>query len=63
MAFYIVECIAMSNGVINTLCFMSVRNHCKRLNNAVKFPPRLATFTAAKSVDGGEARTSSLRVM
>ncbi|XP_070781871.1 prokineticin receptor 1-like [Enoplosus armatus] len=62
VAFYIIECIAMSNGVINTLCFMSVRNNNKRLKKAGKFPLRLVTFVAAKSVDEGEARTSSLRV-
>ncbi|KAM3623118.1 uncharacterized protein V6R79_007232 [Siganus canaliculatus] len=61
VAFYIIECIAMSNGVINTLCFMSVRNN-KRLKKAHKFPLRLVTFVAAKSVDEAEARTSSLRV-
>lgn len=63
VAFYIIECIAMSNGVINTLCFMSVR-HNKRLRNAGKFPLqfKLATFVAARSVDDGDARTSSLRV-
>lgn len=62
VAFYIIECIAMSNGVINTLCFMSVRNNNKRLKKAGKFPLRLVTFVAAKSVDEGEARTSSLRI-
>lgn len=62
VAFYIIECIAMSNGVINTLCFMSVRNNNKRLKKAGKFPLRLVTFVAAKSVDEGEARTSSLRM-
>lgn len=62
VAFYIIECIAMSNGVINTLCFMSVRNNHKRLKKTGKFPLKLATFVAAKSADEGEARTSSLRV-
>ncbi|XP_050926930.1 prokineticin receptor 1a [Lates calcarifer] len=62
VAFYIIECIAMSNGVINTLCFVSVQNNTKRLKKAGKFPLRLVTFVAAKSVDEGEARTSSLRV-
>ncbi|XP_074552468.1 prokineticin receptor 1a [Halichoeres trimaculatus] len=61
VAFYIIECIAMSNGVINTLCFMSVR-HNKRLRKAGKFPLKLATFVATRSVENGEARTSSLRV-
>uniref|UniRef100_A0A3B4XBG6 G-protein coupled receptors family 1 profile domain-containing protein n=1 Tax=Seriola lalandi dorsalis TaxID=1841481 RepID=A0A3B4XBG6_SERLL len=62
VAFYIIECIAMSNGVINTLSFVSVQNNTKRLKKAGKFPLRLVTFVAAKSVDEGEARTSSLRV-
>lgn len=62
VAFYIIECIAMSNGVINTLCFMSVRNNHKRLKKTSKYPLRLVTFLAAKAVDEGEARTSSLRV-
>ncbi|XP_022616420.1 prokineticin receptor 1-like [Seriola dumerili] len=62
VAFYIIECIAMSNGVINTLSFVSVQNNTKRLKKAGKFPPRLVTFVAAKLVDEGEARTSSLRV-
>uniref|UniRef100_UPI0037E814C1 prokineticin receptor 1a n=1 Tax=Semicossyphus pulcher TaxID=241346 RepID=UPI0037E814C1 len=61
VAFYIIECIAMSNGVINTLCFMSVRNN-KRLKKAGKFPLKLVTFVAPKSAYEGEARTSSLRV-
>lgn len=62
VAFYIIECIAMSNGVINTLCFVSVQNNTKRLKHAGKFPLRLVTFVAAKSADEVEARTSSLRV-
>ncbi|XP_070711729.1 prokineticin receptor 1a [Pempheris klunzingeri] len=62
VAFYIIECIAMSNGVINTLCFMSVRSNNKRLKKAARFQLRLVTFVATKSMDDGEARTSSLRV-
>lgn len=61
VAFYIIECIAMSNGVINTLCFVSVRNNTKYLKKVGKFPLTLVTFVAAKSMDEGEARTSSLR--
>nr|XP_019968531.1 PREDICTED: prokineticin receptor 1-like [Paralichthys olivaceus] len=60
VAFYIIECIAMSNGMINTLCFVSVRNNTKRLRKAGKFPLRLLTYVATKSVDEGEARTTSL---
>uniref|UniRef100_A0A3Q1ANX3 G-protein coupled receptors family 1 profile domain-containing protein n=1 Tax=Amphiprion ocellaris TaxID=80972 RepID=A0A3Q1ANX3_AMPOC len=63
VAFYIIECITMSNGVINTLSFVSIRSNTRRLKKAGKFPPRLVTFVAAtKSADKGEARTSSLRV-
>ncbi|XP_041642148.1 prokineticin receptor 1a [Cheilinus undulatus] len=62
VAFYIIECIAMSNGVINTLCFMSVRNTNKKLKRAAKFPLKLVTLVTSKSMYEGEARTSSLRV-
>lgn len=62
VAFYVIECIAMSNGVINTLCFMSVRNTRGRPRRAAKFPLQLATFEAARSTQEGEARTSSLRM-
>uniref|UniRef100_A0A672LRD0 Prokineticin receptor 1a n=1 Tax=Sinocyclocheilus grahami TaxID=75366 RepID=A0A672LRD0_SINGR len=36
VVFYIIECIAMSNGVINTLCFVSVRNNVTKFLRAVK---------------------------
>ncbi|XP_071383377.1 prokineticin receptor 1a [Centroberyx affinis] len=64
VAFYIIECIAMSNGVINTLCFVSVRNNTKCLRTVRRFPLRSVTFVASKlkTVDEGEARTSSVRV-
>ncbi|XP_003456559.1 prokineticin receptor 1a [Oreochromis niloticus] len=62
VAFYIIECIAMSNGIINTLCFVSVRNSRKQLNKSVKFPLRLVSFVATKWLDEAELRTSSLRV-
>ncbi|XP_071755981.2 prokineticin receptor 1a [Centroberyx gerrardi] len=64
VAFYIIECIAMSNGVINTLCFVSVRNNTKCLRTVSRFPLRSVTFVASKmkTVDEGEARTSSVRV-
>ncbi|XP_060923295.1 prokineticin receptor 1a [Limanda limanda] len=61
VAFYIIECIAMSNGVINTFCFLSVRNNTKRLRRAGRFPLRLVTSVSARAVEEGDARTSSLR--
>ncbi|KAM9857058.1 prokineticin receptor 1a [Aulostomus maculatus] len=63
VAFYIIECIAMSNGIINTLCFVSVGNNTKYLKQAGHFPLTLMTLMAAKLTDEGEVRTSSLRVM
>nr|XP_057936937.1 prokineticin receptor 1a [Doryrhamphus excisus]XP_057936946.1 prokineticin receptor 1a [Doryrhamphus excisus] len=60
VAFYIIECVAMSNGVINTLCFVSVRRRAQRPKRPTRF--RLVSFVARKSTDGAEARTSSLRV-
>lgn len=61
VVFYIVECMVMSNGIINTLCFVSVRNNAKHLKKAGRFPLKLMTLVAAKS-DEGEAQTLSLRV-
>ncbi|XP_057699397.1 prokineticin receptor 1a [Corythoichthys intestinalis] len=62
VVFYIMECVAMSNGVINTLCFVSVR-HKARKNAKSKqcIPAPLVLFVSNKSICD-EARTSSLRV-
>ncbi|KAK5616454.1 Prokineticin receptor 1 [Crenichthys baileyi] len=62
VAFYIIECIAMSNGVINTLCFVSVQNNRKHLKMANKFPLKLVTVITTRSLDEREVHTSSLRV-
>ncbi|KAK2896323.1 hypothetical protein Q8A67_010811 [Cirrhinus molitorella] len=51
VAFYIIECIAMSNSMINTFCFVSVKN------NTVKYFKRIvllrwkSTYTSRKSTD------------
>ncbi|TSK18016.1 Prokineticin receptor 2 [Bagarius yarrelli] len=67
VAFYIIECIAMSNGVINTLCFVSVRNNAtKWLKKArcVRWHSvsRNATIAGVKVAVEGDMRTSSLKV-
>uniref|UniRef100_A0AAY4DIJ7 G-protein coupled receptors family 1 profile domain-containing protein n=1 Tax=Denticeps clupeoides TaxID=299321 RepID=A0AAY4DIJ7_9TELE len=60
VAFYIIECIAMSNSMINTFCFVSVKN------NTVKYFKRIvllrwkSTYTSRKNVDETELRTISL---
>ncbi|MEQ2284546.1 hypothetical protein AMECASPLE_022806 [Ameca splendens] len=62
VAFYIIECIAMSNGIINTLCFIRVQNNRKHLKMANKFPLKLVTVITTRALDEREAHTSSLRV-
>ncbi|XP_053444514.1 prokineticin receptor 1 [Nycticebus coucang] len=48
-AFYVVECIAMSNSVINTVCFVSVKN------NTVKYFRRLVLLHWKASYNGGKS--------
>ncbi|CDQ81875.1 unnamed protein product [Oncorhynchus mykiss] len=60
VAFYIIECIAMSNSMINTFCFVSVKN------NTVKYLKRIvllrwrSTYAPSKTVDEADIRTSSM---
>lgn len=61
VAFYIIECIAMSNAVINTFFFVSVQKNRNSAKKARNFPLRLVSFVARRSMDDGEGRTSSLR--
>ncbi|XP_077426424.1 prokineticin receptor 1a [Vanacampus margaritifer] len=62
VVFYVVECVAMSNGVINTLCFISVRHKARRASKSKRFiATPLVCFVPRRST-GDEARTSSLRV-
>ncbi|XP_010868492.1 prokineticin receptor 1b [Esox lucius] len=65
VAFYIIECIAMSNSMINTFCFVSVKN------NTVKYLKRIvllrwrssyAGYAPSKTMDETEMRTSSLPI-
>ncbi|XP_053731508.1 prokineticin receptor 1b isoform X1 [Synchiropus splendidus] len=57
VAFYIIECIAMSNSMINTFCFVSVKN------NTVKYLKRIvllrwkSTYAPTKTVDEMDVRT------
>ncbi|XP_019905067.1 prokineticin receptor 1a [Esox lucius] len=58
VAFYIIECIAMSNGVINTLCFVSVRidGNCTRMMTRLRW--KSVRFVMGKTADD---HISSLR--
>ncbi|XP_064172754.1 prokineticin receptor 1a [Anguilla rostrata] len=63
VAFYIVECIAMSNSMINTLCFVSVKNNTvKHLRKIVLLRWRSSYAPPGKAADEAEGRTSSMRV-
>ncbi|XP_041741031.2 prokineticin receptor 2 [Coregonus clupeaformis] len=59
VAFYIIECIAMSNGVINTLCFVNVRNNAKCMRTVTRLRWKSIKCAAGKTAD---EHTSSLRV-
>ncbi|XP_023863467.1 prokineticin receptor 2-like [Salvelinus sp. IW2-2015] len=62
VAFYIIECIAMSNSMINTFCFVSVKN------NTVKYLKRnvllcwRSTYAPRKTVDVIDIQTFSMPV-
>ncbi|CAL8297521.1 unnamed protein product [Merluccius merluccius] len=60
VAFYIIECIAMSNSMINTFCFVSVKN------NTVKYLKRIVLLrwrsTYAPSKEDTDLRTCSMPV-
>ncbi|KAK7165799.1 hypothetical protein R3I93_005774 [Phoxinus phoxinus] len=63
VVFYIIECIAMSNGVINTLCFVSARNNAAKCLGAVKLANcRSLTRAIVGKMAEDDIRTSSLRV-
>ncbi|KAG7216271.1 hypothetical protein INR49_021674 [Caranx melampygus] len=62
VAFYIIECIAMSNSMINTFCFVSVKNNTvKHLKKIVLLRWR-STYALSKTVDEMDMRTSSMPV-
>ncbi|KAL6101959.1 prokr1 [Pungitius sinensis] len=62
VAFYIIECIAMSNSMINTLCFVSVKNNTvKHLKKIVLIRWR-STYAPSKIVDEMDIRTSFVPV-
>lgn len=62
VAFYIIECIAMSNSMINTFCFVSVKNNTvKHLKKIVLLRWR-STYALSKTVDEMDIRTCSMPV-
>ncbi|XP_067877958.1 prokineticin receptor 1-like [Heterodontus francisci] len=60
--YYIVECIAVSNSMINTLFFVTVKNNTFKYVRRILFQPWRATYTPDKSTVVQECRTSVLPV-
>ncbi|XP_007521323.1 prokineticin receptor 1 [Erinaceus europaeus] len=60
-AFYVVECIAMSNSMINTLCFVTFKNNTiKYFKKIMLFHWRRAPFNGSKSSADLDFKTTGL---
>ncbi|XP_010781516.1 prokineticin receptor 1b [Notothenia coriiceps] len=62
VAFYIIECIAMSNSMINTFCFVSVKNNTVKYLKKIVLMRWRSTYDPGKAVDEMDVRTSSMPV-
>ncbi|KAJ8002179.1 hypothetical protein DPEC_G00177140 [Dallia pectoralis] len=59
VAFYVIECIAMSNGLINTLCFVSVRSNGNCMRMMTRLHWKSVRYVMGKTAD---EHTSSVRM-
>lgn len=62
VAFYIIECIAMSNSMINTFCFVSVKNNTVKYLKKIVLLRWRSTYAPTKIVDETDIRTASMPV-
>lgn len=62
VAFYIIECIAMSNSMINTFCFVSVKNNTVKYFKKIVLLRWKSTFAARNTVNEIEIRTVSMPI-
>lgn len=62
VAFYIIECIAMSNSMINTLCFVSVKNNTVKHLKKIVLVRWRSTYTLNKTIDELDMKTSSMPI-
>ncbi|XP_028279828.1 prokineticin receptor 1b [Parambassis ranga] len=62
VAFYIIECIAMSNSMINTFCFVSVKNNTVKYLKKIVLLRWRSTYEPNKTVDEMDMRTCSMPV-
>uniref|UniRef100_A0A8D2JC33 G-protein coupled receptors family 1 profile domain-containing protein n=1 Tax=Varanus komodoensis TaxID=61221 RepID=A0A8D2JC33_VARKO len=61
-AFYIVECIAMSNSMINTMCFVTVKNSTMKYFKKIMLLRWRSTYHGSKSSVDMDIRTSAMPV-
>uniref|UniRef100_A0A3P9PKP5 Prokineticin receptor 1b n=1 Tax=Poecilia reticulata TaxID=8081 RepID=A0A3P9PKP5_POERE len=62
VAFYIVECIAMSNSMVNTFCFVSVKNNTVKYLKKIVLLRWRSTYVSDKSAEEMYIRASSMPV-
>ncbi|CAJ0942634.1 unnamed protein product [Ranitomeya imitator] len=61
-AFYIVECIAMSNSMINTMCFVTVKNNTMKYFKKIMFLKWRSTYSASKCSTEIDIKTSAVPI-
>uniref|UniRef100_A0A8C6WVH6 Prokineticin receptor 1b n=1 Tax=Neogobius melanostomus TaxID=47308 RepID=A0A8C6WVH6_9GOBI len=59
VAFYVIECIAMSNSMINTFCFVSVKNNTVKYLRKIVLLHWRSTYAPSKAVEEMDMRTFS----
>ncbi|NXF76665.1 PKR2 protein, partial [Sclerurus mexicanus] len=61
-AFYTVECIAMSNSMINTMCFVTVKNNTMKYFKKIMLLRWRSTYSGSKSSTDLDLRTNAMPV-
>ncbi|KAM8946696.1 prokineticin receptor 1 [Pelodytes ibericus] len=61
-AFYIVECIAMSNSMINTMCFVTVKNNTMKYFKKIMLLKWKSTYNGSKSSGEVDINTTAMPV-
>ncbi|XP_027721234.1 prokineticin receptor 1 isoform X2 [Vombatus ursinus] len=61
-AFYIVECIAMSNSMINTVCFVTVKNNTMKYFKKIMLLRWRSSYNGSKSSADVDLKTSGMPV-
>ncbi|XP_032068631.1 prokineticin receptor 1 [Thamnophis elegans] len=61
-AFYIVECIAMSNSMINTMCFVTVKNTTMKYFKKIMLLRWRSTYYGSKASVDMDIRTSAMPI-